>query len=101
MNKREKETLDEIEGFGNGYDDSLIEVPGFGSCFTYLGSDSHICDELKTYDWYKEIVLLGCRKQDFPNTYSSTIEAIHTVPDQAEKRSREQWQLIERLRRDT
>jgi hypothetical protein len=85
MHEKDKEKPGEIEGTGKGYHDSTIDVPGFGICLTYLGATSHICTALKPYDWYKEIVLLGCRKLDLPDR----------------KRSREQWQTVERLRRDT
>ena len=97
MREIEKEKLDRIEGLGTGYEDCMINVPGFGSCFTYLGSVSHICDELMPYDWYKEIVLLGCRKLDFPRSYAATIEDIIACPDPDENRSREQWQIVDRL----
>jgi len=98
MAEVEKEKLDKIEGLGKGYTDSMIDVPEFGSCFTYLGSVSHICDELIPYDWYKEMVLLGCRKLDFPSGYASAIEAVKARRDPDGNRSREQWQFVERLR---
>ena len=98
MRKTEKQELDKIEGLGKGYEDSTIEVPDFGGCFTYLGSAAHICNELKPYDWYKEMVLLGCRKLDFPGSYAATIENVIAGPDPNENRSREQWQIVDRLR---
>jgi hypothetical protein len=101
MHEIDKEKPGEIEGVGKGYHDSTIDVPGFGICLTYLGATSHICTALKPYDWYKEIVLLGCRKLDLPDPYISMIEAIRNGPDPDRKRSREQWQTVERLRRDT
>jgi hypothetical protein len=100
MHEKDKQKLDEIEGTGKGYHNSSIDVPDFGTCFTYLGATSHICDELKPYDWYKEIVLLGCRKLDFPDRFTSTIEAVKNGPDPNDERSREQWQIVELLRRD-
>ena len=74
MRKAEKQELDEIEGLGKGYEDASIVVPEFGRCSTYLGSASHVCNDLAPFDWYKEMVLLGCRKQErlvvveFPST---------------------------------
>ena len=99
MRAEEKEKLDEIEGVGKGYDNTSIEVPEFGCCDIYLGSASHICNESVPYDWYREIVLLGCRHLGFPVTYVSMIEAIGADPDPDEERSRDRWQFIERLRR--
>ena len=100
MQERDKGKLDQIEGIGKGYHDSSIDVPEFGSCSTYLGFTKHICDELKPYDWYKEMVLLGCRKLDFPDNYVSSIEAVRNGPDPDEQRGREQWRIVERLRND-
>ena len=101
MHKKDKKKLDDIEGIGMGYDDSTMEVPEFGKCCTYLGTVSHIRNELQPYDWYKEMVLLGCRKLDIPNRYSSMIEAVKCIRDPLEKRSLEQWKIAERLRHDT
>ena len=98
MREIEKEKLDTIEGLGEGYEDFTIDVPDFGGCFTYLGSASHICEELMPYDWYKEMVLLGCRKLDLPSRYAATIENVSVSRDPDEKRSREQWQTVDRLR---
>ncbi len=100
MQERDKEKLDQIEGIGKGYHDFSIDVPEFGSCSTYLGFTRHICDELKPYDWYREMVLLGCRKLDFPDNYVSSIEAVRNGPDPDERRGREQWRIVERLRND-
>ena len=89
-----------IEGTGKGYHNSNIDVPVFGSCFTYLASASHICNELTTYDWYKEMVLLGCRKHRLCERYTAFVEATKIGPDPDERRSGEQWQIVERLRND-
>lgn len=101
MSEIDKVKLDEIEGTGKGYHNSTIDVPDFGSCFTYLGSASHICDELTTYDWYRQMVLLGCRKLGLSDRYTAIIEAIKSNPDPDENRSREQWQIVEQLKNDT
>ena len=101
MNKKDKMKLNEIEGAGRGYHDSSIDVPDFGTCLTYLAADSHIQTALKPYDWYKQIVLLGCRKLELPSTYISMIEAVRNGPDPDYERSQAQWKTVERLRRDT
>ena len=72
MNEIDKAKLDEIEGTGKGYHNSTIDVPDLGSCFTYLGATSHICDELTPFDWYKEMVLLGCRKLGLSDRYTAS-----------------------------
>jgi hypothetical protein len=100
MREKDKEDLDKIEGLGNGYHGSRIAVPDFGSCFTYLGATSHICNELKPFDWYKQMVLLGCRKIGIPDPYIAHVEAIENGPDPDEERGREQWQIVGQLRDD-
>lgn len=101
MREQDKKKLDRIEGTGMGYHNASIEVPDFGTCSTYLGATTHVCDGLKPYDWYKEMVLLGCRKLDFPGRYRSVIEAVKNGPDPDERRSHEQWQIVGLLRNDT
>lgn len=100
MEEQGKRLLDDIEGVGKGYEDARMEVPGFGSCFSYQGATSHIDDELKPYDWYKEMVLLGCRKQNITGNYVSSIEAVESIRDPVASRSRDQWRVVERLRQD-
>jgi len=101
MNMKDKMKLDKIEGTGKGYDNATIEVADFGNCFTYLGTASHIRDELRPFDWYKELVLLGCRKLAIPDHYAAVIESVKSIRDPLEKRSQAQWKIVELLRRDT
>ena len=101
MDERGKQLLDDIEGLGKGYDDATMEVPEFGSCFSYLGATSHIDNGLKPYDWYKEMVLLGCRKLNITGHYVSLIDAVKSIRDPVAKRSREQWSIVNRLRHDS
>ena len=100
MNEVDKSYLDAIEGTGKGYHNAYIDVPDFGSCHTYLAAASHICDELTTYDWYREMVLLGCLKHGLSERYTAFVEATKNGSDPDERRSREQWQIVERLRDD-
>ena len=72
----EKPALDRIEGLGIGYDEFAIDVPNFGSCSTYTARASHIDDNLVPFDWYKEMVVIGCHTHEFPDTYSSRIRAV-------------------------
>jgi len=96
MNGEEKATLDKIEG--RGYDDVSIQVPGFGECFTYVASPSHIRSDLHPFDWYKEMVILGCRKLDFPGEYTADIESAVTNRDPDTARHQSMWSIVEKLR---
>lgn len=94
----DKLTLDRIEGRGVGYDEILVNVPEFGICRTYTARQSHIDDELAPFDWYKEMVILGCDLHDFPREYRSRIAAVEALPDADSKRSRPEWRIVNRLR---
>ena len=100
MHESDKRKLDEIEGVGTGYRDATIHIPEFGHCHTYLGSSSYLCNDLAPYDWYKEMVLLGCRKLVFPDSYTSLVDAVSASRDPDETRSQRQWQTVERMSHD-
>ena len=93
----DKQKLDTIEGVGRGYSDAVIDVPGFSLCSTYVAETGYIDSSLIPYEWYRELVLLGCRFHLFPDEYVATIEALHTVTDPDAERSAMNWRLIERI----
>lgn len=94
----EKAWLDEIEGLGVGYEHHAIDVPEFGACYTYVATSTHTSGSLNPYDWYKEIVLLGCYRHAFPCDYVARIEAIATVADPDSERNGRNWEIVELLR---
>ena len=94
----EKPLLDTCEGLGNGYDDLALDVPEFGRCFTYIASPSHIRSGLEPFDWYKAMVLRGCKVNRFPAAYVAGIQAVDAVPDPDAERSRQQWDIVAQLR---
>ena len=97
----EKAKLDRIEGLGYGYQEATICVPGYGDCWIYLAEDHAIDETLQPVDWYKEMVILGCRYHEFPVGYLSQIEAIRAYSDDDEERNREEWKLVEIIRNGT
>ncbi|MDH3532641.1 MAG: gamma-glutamylcyclotransferase [Gammaproteobacteria bacterium] len=94
----EKPLLDTFEHAGIGYAVSTIDVPGFGSCFTYVANDAHIVDNLDPYCWYREMVVLGCHRLGFPTAYISGITAVTPLRDPDHKRREAQWQLLAAMR---
>lgn len=100
MRARDKPVLDAIEGLGAGYDQLDVDVAGFGLCFSYAAMASHISDCLKPYDWYREMVLIGCRRHGFPQGYIAEIGRISVDRDPDAERSRKNWEIVELLRRD-
>lgn len=99
IREAERAILDELEGVGSGYDSTEIEIGRFGACSTYVAEQGAIDEDLHPMDWYKEMVLLGCVSNGFPEVYVRTIEAISTTADSNEERAREQWKIVEELRR--
>jgi gamma-glutamylcyclotransferase (GGCT)/AIG2-like uncharacterized protein YtfP len=95
----DKKVLDTIEGVGKGYDIDEISVPGFGKCFTYVASHTHIDELLHPFDWYREMVLLGCLRHAFPAPYCERIAAIPVIEDPDPVRRDRNWSTVNVLRR--
>lgn len=97
MSVDDKLALDDIEGTGSGYEQIEIELDGFGECFTYSPSLSHVDSDLVPYDWYRELVVLGCREHGFPQDYVNSISRTGAVTDPDEQRAALNWRLAESL----
>ncbi len=95
----ERAILDRLEGVGSGYDRAELEIGEFGTCSTYVAEQGAVDEVLQPMDWYKEMVLLGCVVNEFPAFYVRSIEAVSTTEDSNENRAREQWKIVEELRR--
>jgi Gamma-glutamyl cyclotransferase, AIG2-like len=78
----DKRRLNTIEGAGNGYMDSTIELPVFGQASVYLAELSYIDDRLAPYDWYQAFVVGGARHHRMPAAYIAQISGTATVRDQ-------------------
>jgi AIG2-like family len=78
----DKRRLDTIEGVGDGYVDTSIELPAFGQARVYLAEPSHINDRLTPYDWYLAFVVDGARHHRMPAAYIARINGTATVRDQ-------------------
>ena len=94
----DRKVLDTIEGVGKGYDVDEISVPGFGKCFTYVASHTHIDELLHPFDWYRDMVLLGCLRHAFPAPYCEQIAALPVVQDPDPRRRQRNWRTVELLR---
>jgi gamma-glutamylcyclotransferase (GGCT)/AIG2-like uncharacterized protein YtfP len=90
--------LDRIEGLGQGYDLLTLRLDAFGDCLTYVANPAVVDAALRPFDWYKELVLLGCDLHDFPDTYVRQIRGIDALVDPDAERSRQQWALVKALR---
>jgi len=101
IHESEKPALDNAEGVGYGYRTVTLEVNGYGECFTYVAEQSHIDDSLIPYSWYKELVLAGCEKLNFPDDYIDFIRAVPVTEDSNEKRHTKNVELVEQIRSGT
>ena len=97
VSESERTTLDTIEGVGHGYKPLDIEVPGFGVCFTYEATPSHLQTGLPAYDWYREFVLLGCLLHGFPKEYTAEVASKTVTFDPDSARRRQNWDVIARM----
>ena len=95
----EKPVLDRIEHAGIGYEVSAIDVPGFGECFTYVATETHIVPDLAPYCWYHELVVQGCRFHRLPAAYLDEVNGFSRLRDPDYDRRRRNWQLVESMRR--
>lgn len=98
MSAADKQELDKIEGAGDGYVDTTIEVPQFGDCETYIAACSRVDEALQPYDWYRELVLLGCEELGLPPDYVRRIEKVAAMPDPDSDRRRDRWETVRMLR---
>lgn len=90
--------LDAIEGLNSGYNEITFETEIFGRCSSYI-ADSSVIDETKCpFDWYKEMVLLGCLANNFPIAYVQQVESVSTTIDENGERASRAWQIVEELR---
>lgn len=94
MSRADRLILDGIEGVGSGYELVKLEIPGFGECFSYTASESHIDDRLQPYDWYRALVLAGARALGFPKDYVAGIAGTRARRDPDARRHEQMWDLV-------
>lgn len=94
----DKSRLDRIEGLSDGYEETVIDIPGHGPCLTYVASASHVDDRLRPFSWYKELVLAGIEYHRFPHAYAQRIhDAEHRI-DEDRDRHDLNMAIVERIR---
>lgn len=94
----DKCTLDQIEG--KGYCNQIIYLTYQGQhykCFTYIAEPHYIDNSLQPYHWYKELVILGARFLDIPQTYISEFEKLTSIDDPDQKRRDTHVSLIKKI----
>ena len=89
-----KNLLDEIEGVGKGYESVMYNIDGYGECFAYVAQAAYIDDNIAPYEWYKQLVMEGCRFHSFPSEYIRMVQSFDSVPDHNELRAKDNLRLI-------
>lgn len=91
--------LDRHEGAGSGYDRALIDISGFGECITYIAAATHIDDTLLPFSWYRDLVVAGCERLEFPLSYVETVKAVRTKRDLEGDRHTANMRLVEQCKK--
>ena len=101
ISAEDKLVLDDIEGLGLGYSETLLNVPGIGDCVSYSADESYIDNSLDLYDWYKELVLIGAQAHGFPEDYLNRIQSRPARSDPDPIRRFKNWKTVELVKAGT
>ena len=105
VSNEQEQSLDRFEFLGDGYDKISIDVyvpdGGIRTCFKYVAMPDFIDDQLKPFDWYKELVYLGAQYHVFPREYIQDMVDQPTIPDDDRCRAKENRALITEIRKLT
>ncbi len=94
IDENDKPRLDHFEDEGQGYEWKKINE----KFLTYLALNDAIDDNLRPFDWYKELVLLGMKYHHFPKSYRDKTQAIVAIQDDDLQRAERLARLIGRLK---
>ena len=90
--------LDKFEG--KGYNRKYIEVSindNITEVYTYIAHPGYIDKKLKPFTWYKDLVVLGGKFHQFPNSYINRIGSHSSVDDPDSNRQKKYDALILRI----
>jgi gamma-glutamylcyclotransferase len=81
----ERPGLDKAEGLGNGYQVRDLRVRRDGAeaeeeVFAYVAAPGAIRDDLRPFQWYKNMVIEGATQNGLPDSYVRQLEAVEAVP---------------------
>ncbi len=97
----DKSKLDRAEGLNYGYEEKSIEIEGFGQCFRYAASESHIQENLQPYSWYKELVIVGLEHHQASPEYLARVRSIDHITDNDRERHNENMAIVAAARNST
>ena len=81
----ERQSLDGFEGRGYDPNDEFV-VRRVNSdekltVTTYIARQDGMGENLKPYDWYKQLIIAGGRQRKFPDSYLTDLTEIESIPD--------------------
>ncbi len=81
--KIHEDELDELDRIEGGYKQTAITIQQDNDdareCITY--TSSNLTNDLRAYEWYKELVLLGAKENNLPPEYILYLENLPAKPD--------------------
>jgi len=96
---RDRSRLDREEGVGDGYRTSELQVAtqgGVSTAVAFIAEDTN--QQLRPYDWYKEIVVAGAVEHGLPDEYLETLRGVESQPDPDDHRSAKNRALLEDIK---
>ncbi len=98
IDEKEKPALDAVEGLGNGYNQTVIDLlDESGEPFqaqVYVADATAVDDNLLPYDWYKEFVVTGAEQNNLPAGYVENIKNAGFNVDTDEQRKQRQLAIL-------
>lgn len=98
IDEKEKEKLDDAEGLGKGYNETMIEALDTDGQLikaqVYIADSSAIDDSLHPYDWYKLYVVSGAKENKLPEGYISKLESSQAIKDLDKERRKRHFDAI-------
>ncbi len=55
---------------------------------TYIARNVAMVENLKPYDWYKQLIVAGAWQANFPDSYLARLKAIESIPDPCPERTK-------------
>jgi gamma-glutamylcyclotransferase (GGCT)/AIG2-like uncharacterized protein YtfP len=100
MRADERCLLDDAEGLGRGYELSYFDIETARhshQVFCYRADPRYIDDQLRPYDWYRQLVLSAARYHGFPRDYIQRLAEVAAQPDHDRERAGFHFALVDAL----
>ena len=102
IDDKEKPALDDAEGLGKGYNQTLLTMTGEDSSQhsvqVYVADPRHQNNNLLPFDWYREFIISGAEQNGLPTGYVDSLKRMNAVKDPNEKRREKNYAILEKSR---